>query len=121
MDYNDIIRVLELCISNEDNCSACPYCDRRKPLLCIEQVMLDAFNFIKRQQAENERLQGVIDSFTDIGKLHSEIKSEARKEFAERLISEKKQDWEDNWGLTQIVTIEGIEDLLEELEKGGAE
>lgn len=37
----------------------------------------------QKAQAENERLQGVIDSFTVIGKLYSEIKSEARKELAE--------------------------------------
>ena len=42
-------------------------------------------DLVKRQQAEIEKLQKVNDSFTDIGKLYSEIKVEAVKEFADRL------------------------------------
>ena len=41
--------------------------------------------YIAEQKAEIERLQSVVDSFTDIGKMYSEIKAEAYKEFAERL------------------------------------
>jgi cell division protein FtsB len=48
--------------------------------------------YIAEQKAEIERLhsevketRATIDSFTDIGKLYSEIKAEAIKEFAERL------------------------------------
>lgn len=44
-----------------------------------------------RLEAENERLQGVVDSFTDIGKLYSEIKAEAYKEFAERFNKEAEK------------------------------
>lgn len=40
---------------------------------------------VEQKQAEIERLQKVNDSFTDIGKLYSEIKAEAIKEFAEML------------------------------------
>ena len=38
---------------------------------------------VESQQAENERLKATIDCFTDIGKLYSEVKAEAYKEFAE--------------------------------------
>ena len=39
-------------------------------------------------KAEVERLQSVADSFTDIGKLYSEIKAEAYKEFADKVENE---------------------------------
>ena len=42
-------------------------------------------DLINRREAEIERLQLINDSFTDIGKLYSEIKAEAITEFAERL------------------------------------
>ena len=42
-------------------------------------------DLINRQKAEIERLQKENDHFADIGKLYSEIKAEAIKEFAERL------------------------------------
>ena len=41
--------------------------------------------YIAENDKEIERLKAVNDSFTDIGKLYSEIKAEAYKEFAERL------------------------------------
>jgi hypothetical protein len=67
---------------------------------CISTKGKDAINnaldLINRQQAEIERLQKVNDSFTDIGKMYSEIKAEAIKEFAERLkniyIKDKRYD-----------------------------
>ena len=42
-------------------------------------------DLINRQKAEIERLKEVNNSFTDIGKLYSEIKAEAYEEFAEKL------------------------------------
>ena len=50
---------------------------------CFEDY--EILDLINRQKAEIERLQKVNDSFTDIGKLYSEIKVEAIKDFAERL------------------------------------
>lgn len=43
---------------------------------------------IEKQAAEIERLQKANESFADLGKLYSEIKAEAIKEFAERLKEE---------------------------------
>ncbi len=48
-----------------------------------------ALDLINRQKAEIERLQKENDQFADIGKMYSEIKTEAVKEFAERLC----EDW----------------------------
>ena len=42
-------------------------------------------DLINRLQAENERLKKESEIFADIGKMYSEIKAEAYKEFAERL------------------------------------
>ena len=46
-----------------------------------------ALDLINRQKAEIERLQKENNQFADIGKMYSEIKSEAIKEFAERFLS----------------------------------
>lgn len=142
MNDNDIIRALECCVSGDctksqvEVCKPCPYFHDGN---CTDLLKSNALDLINRLQAENERLNSLATAkdviIEDIQKRYnacleekSEIvqgmsctinkaKSEARKEFAERLISEKEQDWDDNWGLTQIVTVEGIEDLLEEMEK----
>ena len=55
-------------------------------LSASHRIIRKAEEEIKRQQEEIDRLKATIDSFTDIGKLYSEIKAEAIKEFAERLI-----------------------------------
>ena len=59
-----------------------------------EQLVKEQIQALKGEieylEAENERLQATIDSFTDIGKLYSEIKAEAYKEFVERLIEKLK-------------------------------
>ena len=62
------------------NCCKDEYNDIR-----IEAVLLGSLDIINRQKAEIERLQKINDSFTDIGKLYSEVKAEVVKEFAERL------------------------------------
>lgn len=104
MNDNEIVKALECCMGMiEGECEECPMCNKE---YCKDALMGYSRNLINRLQADQEalingqeslqkyiadlqaeieRLQGVIDSFTDIGKLYSEIKSEARKEFAERL------------------------------------
>ena len=56
-------------------------------------IIKATIDLIKCQNAEIERLNGIcadlskeIESFSDIGKMYSEIKYEAIKEFAERLL-----------------------------------
>ena len=51
----------------------------------LSALAVKSLDLIKRQQAEIERLQKINDSFTDIGKLYSEVKAEAMTEFADRL------------------------------------
>ena len=76
----------------------------------------DLLNIIISLQAENNILRATIDSFTDIGKLYSEIKADAMKEFAERL-KEEKYYGEDLTGMygTYVIEVETIDSLLEEL------
>lgn len=51
-------------------------------------IAIKAIEEFTRQKAEIERLKATVDSFTDIGKLYSEIKAEAIKEYVDWLTSE---------------------------------
>lgn len=82
----DIIKALELCFAEKgtkQTCGKCPY--HKFGELCKVKRGRDTLDLINRQQAEIERLQNENKQFADIGKMYSEIKSEAIKEFAERL------------------------------------
>ena len=87
MTDNEIIKALECCSKPviEECCSECPY--HLSGQENCHKLLGDIIDLINRKQAEIERLQKVNDSFTDIGKLYSEIKVEAIKEFAKRLKS----------------------------------
>ena len=49
------------------------------------QLYKDTLDLINQYEAEIKSKQETIDMFTDIGKLYSEIKAEAIKEFAEEI------------------------------------
>ena len=51
-------------------------------------------------KAEIERLKATVDSFTDIGKLYSEIKAEAYKECIEKVKEEINHKLEKEWFFT---------------------
>lgn len=96
MTDEQIIKALECCY-DLDSSAICHQCPLYQTEECRDgYIGLQAYHLINRLQAEIERLQKVNDSFTDIGKLYSEIKSEAIKEFAERLkniyIKDKRYD-----------------------------
>ena len=79
MTDNEIIKYLEQAIDEYD-----------KNEISISNIRIDklSLDLITRQQEEIDRLKATVDSFTYIGKLYSEIKAEAIKEFAERLKNE---------------------------------
>lgn len=79
MTDKEIIKALECC--KKDDCDNCPNDFGN----CYANLAGCSLDLINRKQTEIERLQKVNDSFTDIGKLYSEIKVEAIKDFAERL------------------------------------
>ena len=112
---NEIIKALRECANNgyNENCGSCKNCPYLEmaylPEECMTMLAKDALDLINRQKAEIERLQSVVDSFTDIGKMYSEIKAEAYKEFAERLKEKGKSS------LGNQFVISWIDNLLKEM------
>ena len=108
------------------------YCHDEYNEIRVDVLLLNALDLINRQQemidafiagqetlqkalaekiAEIERLQKENNQFADIGKMYSEIKSEAVKEFAERLKERKKYNTMDSI----ICTNEMIDNLVAEM------
>lgn len=107
MTDNEIIKCAENCTSDSPSYGICLYNDDRLTSSeCMGELMKDLFDLTNRQQAESEkleielkamrgaansykaeveRLQKENERFADIGKMYSEIRAEAIKEFAERL------------------------------------
>ena len=112
MTDNDIIKALE-CHSKR-MCSECPL--REEFGGCSQKAFTLAFELINRQKAELERLQIANRCFADIGKLYSEIRVEAIKEFAEKLKEKKKIhfDYHANKGF-KYVEIKDIDNLVKEM------
>jgi hypothetical protein len=94
-------------VYDNESCDKCPL---NKTYDCTVILIKQALNLINRQEEmleaaingqetlqkyvaekdeEIERLKAVNDSFADIGKLYSEIKAEAYKEFADRLCEDR--------------------------------
>jgi hypothetical protein len=110
MTDNEIIKALSICYDyNFGGCENCPYYG--KWLSCGELKAKDALDLINRQKAEIERLQKENNQFADIGKMYSEIKAEAIKEFAERLKGHFNPD--SSYDIRRF-----IDNLVEEIIKG---
>lgn len=91
-DKNEIIKALECCNNppGKADCRTCPFYHSEGR--CTENMLSNAIDLINRLQAENERKDKILNSYAlqygtvkDQSKRIEEIKSEARKEFAERL------------------------------------
>ena len=74
---NEIIKALTICSTKGASCKDCPAFVKVDRSNC-KKVLLGAIDIINR-------LQATIDSFTDIGKLYSEIKAEAYKKCIEKV------------------------------------
>lgn len=74
---------------------------------------------INRQQAEIERLEKETECFADIGKMYSEVRAEAVKEFAESLIMNitinNTNDGYLDYAVDYNCLIEDIQDLVKEM------
>ena len=128
MTDNEIIKALECCGDPYSICAECPIKDDHG---CNEQLANYALDIIKRQQAEIERLESANDKkfnqwnmlaektkqhYADLYNEAKDIlKSEAVKEFAERL-KEKSFKTIRNYGLTKdVVEVCDIDNLVKEM------
>ena len=117
MTDNDIIKALECCSCDNYQCDNCPYAYKT----CT--VYKDSLDLINRQKAEIEKLKALaengssaIDTNNRLVQKFAEIKSEAIKEFAERL-KEKSYKTIRNYGLTKdVVEVCDIDNLVKEME-----
>ena len=128
MTDNEIIKALECCGDSYSTCAECPIKDDNG---CNEQLANYALDIINRQQAEIERLESANDKkfnqwnmlaektkqhYADLYNEAKDIlKSEAVKEFAERL-KEKSFKTIRNYGLTKdVVEVCDIDNLVKEM------
>lgn len=131
MTDEQIVKALERC-GNIGLCRDCPYYhfNSKRGLGCHNNLMLDALDLIKRQQAEIERLEavevgnktgslGAVASFIDEkerlvrakNEWEREVRSKTIKEFAERL---KKKAYLNNY-CVYVVTNDEIDNLVKEM------
>lgn len=95
MTDEQIIKALECCATDDgDDCSQCPYGNivyKSGSGGCVNRCRKDALDFINRQKADIERLEhirkGDKQLINSLNKCYKLAKSEAIKEFAERLKS----------------------------------
>lgn len=80
----EIIKALECCMRGNHCEGYCPYDDEYDDFEeCTSKLTKDALDLINRQKAELEDLREIV--FTDRTEAIKKLKSEAIKEFAERL------------------------------------
>ena len=116
MTDNEIIKALETCNSMSIRCGNCSYYQipRKDGKSCSEMMLDDAIDLINRQKAEIERFEKeteqTIHSIREMAFDSIKVaKSEAIKEFAERL-KEKKYG-----GTYPYVLVNEIDNLVEEM------
>lgn len=125
MTDNEIIKRLNCCVKFE--CKECPY----NADGCDDITVTNIIDLIKRQQAEIDRLkmlfndqQEIIadlewtvenEGFKHLGKMYSELRAEAIKEFVERLKDRKTSYYDDDGWLEEYVRLETIDKLVKEM------
>ena len=113
MTDNEIKEALECCLKNEIDCHGCPYEEYSKRD-CTDRFYADVIELINRQKAEIERLceQNVrLNKECDYYIRVATAKSEAIKEFAERL----KEHTHNIEFYGEIVTTSRIDKLVKEM------
>jgi hypothetical protein len=112
----EIKKGLECCGSPEgDSCFYCPFSG--SPLeYCTTKLHTEAVALINHQQAEIERLRTENNQFADIGKMYSEIRAEAIKEFAESLKKEVfRKEFHTAYGNIEMIGAGAIDNLVKEM------
>ena len=133
MTDNEIIKALECCTTKGAKCSDCPAFKKVDRSDC-KRYFRGAIDLITRQKAENDRLEteneilsrnadtAFQDGLNEAQDLYAEqvqdeIKSEAIKEFAEKVIVNKNKLF--NYIFSSRGFDEQIDNLVKEYEKGG--
>lgn len=119
MTDNEIIKALECCISSGfDECLQCPLHNDFYPNTCHYERTKMAADLINRQKAEIVELQKrIINWRKDMDYRPDEIKSEAIKEFAERLKKEYHGFDERYEQIFYSNLITAIDDLVKEMRR----
>ena len=110
MTDNEIIKFMQCVIGNEVSCSECEYQKALPFPSCRRMCAKNALDLINRQKAEIESLKH---RKTELQIRNQELqheKSEAIKEFAERL--KENYCFTDRWGKT--ITKSTVDDLVKE-------
>ena len=126
MTDNDIKKALECCITND--CAKCKAYDETNGEIvdCLHAICRNALDLINRQQAEIERLESKVkklgkeqyDLCSQIVNLKDDVKyskSEAIKEFAERLKNATLPVTLGGKYKYDVITKEGIDNLVKEM------
>ncbi|MBQ8893388.1 MAG: hypothetical protein IJ043_03155 [Clostridia bacterium] len=122
MTDNEIVKALECCANNPNDCicteSKCPLFGQK----CIDILSKDALDLINRQKAEIERLKSGCKKLVEKQNLYKEniqatreyqieqAKAEAIKEFAERL--KKEAFFDTGWC---VMPVDCIDNLVKEM------
>lgn len=109
MTDNEIIKAMDIC-GHLEACAECPLGDMEGVDKCMHTLLQNALDLINRLKEENEDLRQIV--FTDRSEAIKNLKSAARKEFAERL---KEKAWIGFWETVPHVDIDDIDSLLEEM------
>lgn len=115
MTDEQIIKAVGIC-RTPGTCRCCPY-HELYTTWCVCALMKDVFDLINRQKAEIEVLEKGLTEYKLRLKMSEctvdEIKSEAIKDFAERL---KRKIWHSGWcNLERTITPEIITNLVKEM------
>ena len=118
MKNDEIIKDLELCIQvDSDVCDKCPFYDEESGCLGGD-IRKPALDLIKHQKAEIERLEkdSILRALRVVIKEKNDIKTEAIKDFAERL-KELKHECGCNHRKKPVyaVVVEKIDNLVREM------
>lgn len=124
-----IMHHFEMCEDPDGaRCMECLY-ESENNIDCFQKLRHDVVCVYNRQKAEIDRLKTEPYQFADIGKTHSKVKSEAIKEFAERLrrtiidtpfgvnCSGESEDYKDGCLHGLVAKQHGILDVLDNLVK----
>ena len=128
----EIIKSLEVC-GGEGGCIGCEYRSFREKLNCLKMLINGASDLVNRQQAKIEELEAKhwgecmqiahyddeSKLFADIGKLYSEIRAEAVREFADALKSKSELVAPSVYAiLYRAVSVDDIDNLVKGMTGG---